>query len=123
MGVAVGVARVDARSLDRDLGGGLGRVGGVGVDGALELVEGASDLRDHGVAGGEAERAVARVDRVVAGLLGQVDGLGAHCGSPRTGGVGGSVRVQLGCRIIRSEEHASELQSIISISYASICLQ
>ena len=46
--------------LDGQLGGRLGEVGGVDDGAALELVEGAADLGDHGVAGDEADAGVRR---------------------------------------------------------------
>ena len=77
MAVAVGVAGVDAGGLDGQLQVRGGRVLGVEVAGAVELVERAADLGDHGVAGDEADPAVGRVDGVVAGEGGG-GGVGAH---------------------------------------------
>ena len=75
--VAVGVAGVDAGGLDGQLQVRVGRVLGVEVAGAVELVERAADLGDHGVAGDEADPAVGRVDGVGAGQGGGGGG-GAH---------------------------------------------
>ncbi len=67
--VAVAVARVDAVGLDRHLQVGVLRVLGVERPAALELVERTADLGDHRVAGDEADAAVRRIDRVVAGEI------------------------------------------------------
>ena len=80
--VAVGVAGVDAGGLDGQLQVRVGRVLGVEVAGALELVERAADLGDHGVAGDEADAAVGGVDGVGAGQGGGGGG-GAHVDAPQ----------------------------------------
>jgi len=75
VGVAVGVAGVDAGRLDRELEARSGGVLGVEVAGAGELVERTPDLGDHGVASNDADTAVRRVDRVATGqAAGKVDG-------------------------------------------------
>src|SRR3546814_16933043 len=75
--VAVGVAGVDAGRLDRQLEVRVRRLLGVEVAGALELVERAADLGDHGVAGHEPDPAVGGVDGGGAGQGGGGGG-GAH---------------------------------------------
>ena len=53
------------------------------VCGALELVERAADLGDHGVPGDEAEAGVRGVDGVRAGQGAEVGGGGSHVWAPR----------------------------------------
>src|SRR3546814_3067824 len=44
-------------------------------------------------------------------------------GAPRVGGDGRRVRPAPAARMVRSEEHTSELQSLMRISYAVFCLK
>src|SRR5690606_7621031 len=87
--VPICVAGVDRGDLDDQLGGRLGRVVAVDVEGPLELIEAAPHLGDHGVAGNEAGPAVGWVDRVGAGQIGLLDGrregFTGHCVTPSRG--------------------------------------
>src|SRR5581483_457036 len=84
--VAVGVAGVDAGSLDLEPDAAVGRVLLVEVDVAGVVGELAADGRDHRVLRGEAEPAVRRVDVVAAGqgldLAGGTGGVGGGHGAP-----------------------------------------
>src|SRR3546814_2875149 len=65
---------------------------------------------------------LARIDHRRRGLrlAGNVDHLGAHA---RTAVAGHGHRAAHGQRSTRSEEHTSELQSLMRISYAVFCLK
>src|SRR5690606_13122138 len=84
--VTVGVAGVDGVGLDGQLQGGVGRVLGVEVARAGVLGEVAADLGEHGVAGDEADAAVAGVGDVGAGE--GVGGQGRHVWYLVWGGAG-----------------------------------
>src|SRR5690606_21969212 len=92
--VAVGGRGVHGGGLDGDLHRGVGGVGGVDVGRALEAGERATHVGDHRVAGLEAEAAVARVDRVVAGQVGDRLGGGLE-------GVVGLVALEEGHLVLR----------------------
>src|SRR5690606_4100341 len=88
VGVPVLAAGVDRLGLDRDLTARAGGLLTVELERALELVEVATDLGDHGMAGHEAEAAVGGIDRIGPGELGALDGggcggFGGHGASPR----------------------------------------
>src|SRR3546814_10278193 len=73
-----------------------------------------ADLRDHGGGGGGAGRADARARRNAG------DGPGACL---RATALGTRAAQCCRARVGRSEEHTSELQSLMRISYAVFCLK
>jgi hypothetical protein len=67
--VALRVAGGDAGDCDADRCAGAGGIDRVDLERAVDIAEVAADLGNHGVAGDEAEAAVARVDPVLAGEI------------------------------------------------------
>src|SRR3546814_8988300 len=124
------VDRIDPAGIERDVAAESGRLVIGQVVGPSGVARVLPACRYRPVAGVALERAVAAcaaraeqgrpgvghgnvVDRVVAGILAQHGAIG----------IGGHVAAEPDRDPLRSEEHTSELQSLMRISYAVFCLK